>query len=192
MPVTVSSLETDRLLLRPLTPADLDDVFAYQSDPEALRYMLWPVRSRSEAAEHLARRSTMTHLEHEGDSLVLAVTTKSEPGRVMGEVNVRLTSVDSRQSEVGWILNPAFQGRGYAFEAATRMIELCVDDLGSHRVHAELDPLNAGSVALCRKLGMRQEAHLVEDLFYKGRWSDTGIYAILASEWRQRHDLRPR
>jgi len=51
---------------------------------------------------------------------------------------------------------------------------------------AELDPRNQASVALCRRLGMRQEAHFVEDLRFKGGWADTGVFALLAREWGSR------
>jgi RimJ/RimL family protein N-acetyltransferase len=176
-------LRTARLLLRPLTSDDLDDVLVYQSDAEALRYMFWPVRGREEAAEHLARRSAMTTLRGDGDPLCLGVETLAQPGRLIGEVNVRLTSVTNRQAEVGWILNPADQGHGYATEAAARMIRLCFETLGSRRVHAQLDPRNTASVALCKRLGMRQEAHFVEDVLLKGEWADTGVYALLEREW---------
>jgi RimJ/RimL family protein N-acetyltransferase len=53
-------------------------------------------------------------------------------------------------------------------------------------VRAELDPRNAASIALCRRLGMREEAYFVEDLWFKGGWGDTGIYAILDREWAAR------
>jgi RimJ/RimL family protein N-acetyltransferase len=181
-----SPIRTERLLLRPLTPDDLDDVLVYQSDAEVLRYMLWPPRDRAASREHLERRVDLVRLAHDGDGLVLAIEAQESPGRVIGEVNVRLTSVADRQAEVGWILSPSFQGRGYAFEAASRMLELCFETLGSHRVRAELDPRNTASVALCRRLGMREEAHFVEDLFFKGEWADTGVHAILESEWRGR------
>lgn len=46
------------------------------------------------------------------------------------------------------------------------------------------DPRNLASVALCRRLGMRLEAQFVKDMFFKGDWADTWIFAILAEEWR--------
>ncbi|MFW8746231.1 GNAT family N-acetyltransferase, partial [Mesorhizobium japonicum] len=57
---------------------------------------------------------------------------------------------------------------------------------GFHRLKAEVDPENAASIAVCRRLGMRVEAHFVRDLWLKGAWVDTGIYAILDDEWRPR------
>ena len=61
---------------------------------------------------------------------------------------------------------------------------IAFDAMGLHRLTAELDPRNTPSVTLCGRLGFRHEAHHVEDLFFKGAWADTGIYAILDREWR--------
>ncbi|MET0812410.1 MAG: GNAT family protein, partial [Microbacterium sp.] len=52
-----------------------------------------------------------------------------------------------------------------------------------HRVYAELDPRNEASVALCRRLGMRHESHILEHMWLKGEWTDTGGYGILEREW---------
>ncbi len=67
------------------------------------------------------------------------------------------------------------------------MLTYAFTTLGLHRVTAELDPRNDDSVALCKRLGMREEAYFVEHMWFKGEWGDTGVYAILASEWAARH-----
>ena len=72
------------------------------------------------------------------------------------------------------------------------MLGIAFDTMGLHRVIAELDPRNTPSVALCLRLGMRHEAHFVEEMMFKGQWADTGVYAILARQWRAsapRHSL---
>jgi RimJ/RimL family protein N-acetyltransferase len=66
------------------------------------------------------------------------------------------------------------------------VLEIAFNDLGLHRVRAVLDPRNDASVALCKGLGMREEAYFVEDLWFKGAWGDTAIYAILDREWAAR------
>jgi aminoglycoside 6'-N-acetyltransferase len=71
------------------------------------------------------------------------------------------------------------------------VLELAFSTLGLHRVYAELDVRNDASVALCRRLGMREEAHFVQDMMFKGEWADTGIYALLAEEWHRRDRSGP-
>src|ERR1700712_3889762 len=86
---------SERLVLRPFAETDLDDVFAYQSIPEVVEFMLWELRTRDQSREHLARRLPLTSLENDGDVLVLAVVLPGEPSldgsghdRVIGDLTV--------------------------------------------------------------------------------------------------------
>lgn len=184
-------IQTERLTLRPLTVADADDVFAYQERADVVEHLPWLVRNREESLEHTTTRSATTRLENDGDALVLAMELPAAggpgtPSRVIGDLSLFLRSVENAQLEVGWVLHPEFHGKGYASEATTALLELCFSTLGAHRVRAELAPENTASGALCRRLGMRHEAHLVEFEVFKGVWGDLDIYAMLDSEWLAR------
>jgi RimJ/RimL family protein N-acetyltransferase len=67
-------------------------------------------------------------------------------------------------------------------EAAGAILDLAFGEIGLHRVSARIDPRNGRSAALCRRLGMREEARFLEDTWFKGAWGDTAIYAILDHE----------
>jgi RimJ/RimL family protein N-acetyltransferase len=187
-------LRTERLVLRTLTPDDLDDVFAYAGRDDVIRYLPWPKRNRDEVAEHLARRLNTT-LAADGDVIVLGIELPQpadDPNgrpRIIGDMTLVLSSVEHRQATIGWVLNPAYESKGYATEAASRVLTLAFDDLGSHRVVAELDPRNTASAALCARLGMRLEAHFVHSEIFKGEWGDLAVYAILDVEWNARNAL---
>jgi RimJ/RimL family protein N-acetyltransferase len=187
-------IRTERLLLRTLTPDDLDDVFAYAGRDDVIRYLPWPKRTRDEVAEHLAKRLNTT-LSADGDVIVLGIEVPPSPDdpaarpRIIGDMTLVLSSVENRQALIGWVLNPEFQGKGYAAEAASRVLTLAFDDLGSHRVAAELDPRNTASSSLCYRLGMRLEGHFVHSEIFKGEWSDLAVYAILDVEWNARNAL---
>ena len=176
-------LRTERITLRLFTADDVDDVHAYQSDEEVVRYMLYTPRTRETAAENLAKHALANTLEKDGDYLQLALDLD---GRAIGESYFKLESVENQCGEIGWAMHPEFAGRGFALEAASAMLRVAFGELGLHRVIANLDPRNAASVALCLRLGMREEAHFIEDLAFKGDWADTGIYAILDREWAAR------
>ncbi|MCU1552178.1 MAG: hypothetical protein JWR36_2738 [Glaciihabitans sp.] len=179
-------LHTERLTLRLMTPADTDDVYAYQSREDVCRYLLFDPRTRDEVATKVAEHSRATTLEMDGDYLQLAVelaATGDVPGRVIGDSYFTITSVENSHGEIGWTLHPDFAGHGYAREAAAAVLAIAFEQIGLHRVHAELDPRNHSSVALCKRLGMREEAFFVEDMYFKGGWADTGVYGILRKEW---------
>lgn len=174
-------IRTERLLLRLMVDGDLDDVLAWMGDEAITRYQLYDVRSREEVVEHIDKVKDARRLESDDDFIEFAIDLD---GTVIGCLYFVLKSVENETAELGWALTADFHGRGYASEAARAGLALAFDTLGLHRVTAELDPRNAASVALCRRLGMREEAHYVEDLKFKGAWADTGVYAILAREYR--------
>jgi aminoglycoside 6'-N-acetyltransferase len=155
------------------------------SDPEVCRYLLFEPRSRETVTEKLTQWSGMGRLAEVGDDLELALELLDGPhrGRVIGHSYFKLTSIDDLSGEIGWSLHPDFERQGYASESARAMLAYAFGTLGLHRVTAELDPRNDASVALCKRLGMRHEATFVEHMWFKGEWGDTGVYAILASEF---------
>jgi len=186
-------IHTERLTLRLLTEADVDDVFAYQSREDVCRYLLFEPRTRDEVAERVRKYAVATDLAADGDYWQLALelpATVSAPARVIGDSYFTLKSREHRTGEIGWTLHPDFAGLGYASEAASAVLDVAFPGLGLHRVIAELDPRNDASIALCGRLGMREEARFVEDMMFKGEWADTGVYAILDREWAARRTAR--
>jgi RimJ/RimL family protein N-acetyltransferase len=179
-------LVTDRLVLRLMRLADVDAVHAYQSREDVCRYLLFEPRSRDLVAERVAEHARADRLATDGDHLRLALVLgegEERAGTVIGDSSFGLSSVEHARGEIGWTMHPDFSGRGYATEAARAVLELAFATLRLHRVVAELDPRNDASVAMCRRLGMREEAHFVRDWWFKGEWADTGVYAILRQEW---------
>ena len=179
-------VETDRLLLRPIDPVgDVDALHAYQSLPEVCRYIPYEPRTRDEVAARLADptkvRSTLTE---PGQAIHLAVEVK-ETGQVAGDVMIFWS--DETNAEIGYVIHPDYQGKGIATEAAAALLRLAFDTeqgLRVHRVVARIDQRNPASAAVLTKIGLRQEAVLVENEWFKGEWSTEVDFAILDREWR--------
>ncbi len=178
-------IETDRLLLRPFQPDDLDDLADINSRPEVVRYLYWDVRSLDEVRPVLAAKITQATLKEEGRRLTLAVEL-ADPRRLIGEVTLAWTSRRHRQGEVGFILHPDFHGRGLATEAAEEMLRLGFEELDLHRIAGRCDARNGASARVMERLGMRLEAHFIGGEIFKGDWGDELVYAILQSEWVSR------
>jgi len=178
-------IATPRLLLRPFGQDDLDDLYAIQSREDVNRYLYWSPRTRVEVAGVITKRAAMSTLEGEGDILVLAVELR-ETGAVIGDVNLAWQSEEHRQGEFGFVFHPDQHGRGYAGEAAVEMLRLGFEGLGLHRIVGRADGRNKASARLMEKLGLRREAHFVQNEVVKGEWTDEVVYAMLASEWADR------
>ena len=175
-------LTTDRLRLRPFTRGDVDAVFGYRGREDVARYLFDPPLSREECALAIQQRTAQTGFAEEGDRIVLAVETLDD-GKLVGEVSLIWRSVEARQGEMGWIFHPAFQGRGYASEAANAMLDLGFTAGDLHRIFARCDARNEPSWRLMERLGMRREAHFREHALFKGGWDEEFYYAILRKEW---------
>ncbi|MGN9843284.1 TIGR03086 family metal-binding protein [Nonomuraea sp. H19] len=180
-------ITTPRLLLRLFTADDLDDMVGYQGLASVARYLYRPPRTREECAGIIARVSTATAWAAAGDAVTLAVCRHTEPG-VIGQVSLTLADDRARQAEIGWLLHPAHEGHGFATEAARALATAAFEQLGVHRLFARLDAENTGSARLCERLGMRREAHLVENDVDGERWGSEYVYAILAREFRRSAD----
>jgi RimJ/RimL family protein N-acetyltransferase len=178
----VYPLSTDRLIIRALTPDDVDRHYAMFSDPDVVRYLYFGPFDRLGAREHLARRS-IVELPAEGGWINFGVEVKGE-GILIGELAMGFISATHRHYEVGYVLDPAYAGRGYATEGAALIVDLAFTGLGAHRVSGRLDARNTASARVLEKLGMRREGLFIENEYVKGEWTDELVYAILAPEWR--------
>ncbi|SDK78310.1 Protein N-acetyltransferase, RimJ/RimL family [Nonomuraea maritima] len=175
-------ITTPRLALRPFTHADLDALHAYYSDPDVVRYLYWEACDRDATRTILDNKINRTAIHDEGDAIDLAITLR-DTGELIGNCLLIWTSKQHRQGEIGYVLNPAHHGHGYATEAARPLLELGFNGLGLHRIAGRLDARNTASARVLEKLHMRREATLIDNEYVKGEWTSETIYAILATEW---------
>ncbi|GAA4602492.1 GNAT family protein [Actinoallomurus liliacearum] len=176
---------TERLHLRPYTSEDFDALHDIQSRPEVARYLYWGARDRDEVRQALETKIRSSVIADENGGLQLAVVLP-ESGTLIGDVVLMWTSREHRQGEIGYVFHPDHGGRGYATEAAEVMLRLGFEGLGLHRLVGRLDGRNTASARVLERLGMRREAHLVQNEIVKGEWTDEVIYAMLEDEWRAR------
>jgi RimJ/RimL family protein N-acetyltransferase len=175
-------LQTERLLLRPFAATDFDALLAIQSRADVARYLYWDPRTAAEVREALDLKVRSTAIVAEGDNISLAAVLQAT-GELIGECSLRWVSSEHRQAEIGFILHPDHHGHGYATEAAAALLALAFDELRVHRVIGRLEARNTASARVLERLGMRQEAHLVENEHVKGEWQSEVVYALLDREW---------
>ena len=172
-------LATERLRLRPHNADDAEWLHELYSQPDVARYLLDEPWTAEVTHDKLTERLAKTDIDGETGALALVIEHDGVP---IGDVALWLTDHEHRQGEIGWVLNPAHGGQGFASEAVRAVLALGFDHYKLHRVTAQMDARNSASAALARRVGFRLEAHHVQDWFSKGEWTDTLIFARLASE----------
>jgi RimJ/RimL family protein N-acetyltransferase len=181
----VYPIRTSRLVLRPLTADDADDLVVYRSRPDVCRWVPFAPMDRTDVLARILGMWANHQLTDEGQSLTLGVELPDDGSRptVIGDVVLFWHSREHASGELGYVLNPDFGGHGYATQAVRGMLDVAFGHLHLHRVTARVDARNQESQRLALRVGMRQEAHLVENEWFKGGWSDEIDFAILQHEW---------
>lgn len=171
----------NRLRLRSLLANDAERMFAYRSQPQVQKYQSWAPTSIGEVRSFIDR---MSEREFNVPGWYQVGIAEQADDLLIGDCGIHVLETDSRVAEIGITIAPAFQGNGYAAEAINAILNLLFVQLGKHRVFASVDPRNLQSMALMKRLGLRQEAHFVRSLWFKDSWVDDVVFAILADEWR--------
>ena len=180
---SLPELETSRLVLRPLKMKDAKDIFAYASDPEVARYVLWdPHRSLAETRSYIRY---IRSLYRSGLPSSWAVVFR-QTNQVIGSIGFMWASEENRSAEVGYSFSRAFWNRGLATEALSAVLNSAFAALNLNRIEAQRDIRNPASGRVMEKCGMRQEGVLRGRLLNKGEFIDVALCAILRSDWELR------
>ncbi|GAA3134744.1 MULTISPECIES: GNAT family N-acetyltransferase [Nonomuraea] len=174
---------TERLLLRRAAPGDLDATWAFRQLPETHEWIAAATETYDDYRERFLREDRLA------DLLIVELD-----GRVIGDLTLRVQDgwaqeevadqARSVQGELGWTLDPAYGGKGYATEAVRALIDISFKRLGLRRLHADCFYDNEPSWRLMERVGMRREQHTVKDSLHRTRgWVDGLSYALLAEEW---------
>lgn len=181
MTLATPVLHTARLRLRPFTDADAAPLFALQSNAHVLRYWDSPPWSEPARAERfIAACRTMAD---EGTGARPAIDRLSD-GAFIGWCTLARWNPVFRSASLGYCLDDAAWGNGYATEAALALLQWAFDTLDLNRVQAETDTRNAASARVLEKIGFVREGTLREDCIVNGEVSDSWVFGLLRREWR--------
>jgi RimJ/RimL family protein N-acetyltransferase len=179
--VPTPEIVTERLVLTPLRSSDVEALFDYRRNPDVCRYQTWMPRTLDDARRFIDGCQAAP-FDTPGSWSQLGIRLQ-DSGVLVGDLGVHCPAGEPRQAEIGFTVSPSHQRRGLGLEAVTALLAYLFGTLQKHRVFASVDPRNEPSMALLRRVGMRQEAHFRESLWFKGEWADDVVFAVLQSEW---------
>lgn len=173
-------LETERLRLRRFHAVDVDAMHAAFGSARAMRY--WSTPPLATRAETARRVRGIIRIDAQDQWLRWAITRRRDDV-CLGMINYYSRDQRSRRLELGWILAPRHQGKGYAREATRAVIRYCIDALGTHRIEAVIMPENVASIRLAESVGFKLEGGPLRDRWRRGdEYRSVLIYGLLAGE----------
>ncbi len=176
----IPTLETERLILRGMRVSDAEDMYAYARHPSVTEYLTWsPHASLDETREYL---TYIGQRYRTGDfydwSLICAAD-----GHMIGTCGFTSFNCPADSAEIGYVLNPAYQGQGLATEAVRRVLAFGFEELNLHRIEARFMEGNDASRRLMERVGMSFEGYARESMRVKGKYRTIGTCAILRHEY---------
>lgn len=174
-------LETQRLCLRPLRPSDWEAVVALRGNPESMCFIPRPMIT--DKASALTMIEMIQQKIDEGTGINWVITEK-EADEMLGIIGHYRIKPEHFRSEIGYMLLPKAQGKGYAKEAVQAMLIYGFEQLDLHSVEAVIDPENEASIKLIEKLGFVKEAHFIENEYFNGRFWDALVYSLLKRNFK--------
>lgn len=169
------ALETARLQIRPFQIEDWPAVYHYASEPKTMHFMEDGVLDEAGVQAFVA--------ENLGDEAHAHGLILRETAALIGHMLFHPWFAPQTY-EIGWVVHPAHQRRGYVTEAALALLRYGFETLKLHRIIATCQPENPASVRVMEKLGMRREGHFRQCIQREnGIWWDEYFYAILREEW---------
>jgi RimJ/RimL family protein N-acetyltransferase len=183
----LTPIKTSRLIIRRFQDGDLDAFLDYRNDPEVARYQSWESISAPRAQAFIQEQKALTP-GVPGQWFQFAVAL-SDTDQLIGDIGLNVQVHDARQAQFGITLNRSYQGQGLATEALTAVLDYAFINLDLHRLIAIVDVENERSARLMERVGLRREGHFIKNAWFKGRWADEYLYAVLQAEWLPRRGL---
>jgi [ribosomal protein S5]-alanine N-acetyltransferase len=174
-------LETERLLLRRMRLDDAQAMFAYASDPEVTRYVLFETHRSVKDSEAFLRLAVEGY--ERGDFGGWGVVLK-DSGRFVGTCGVDLNyAPEHARAELGYVLSREHWGKGLMPEAVRAVIRFGFGRMHLNRIQARCIAENTASARVMEKVGMTYEGTLREYELIKGAYRDMKFYSILRREF---------
>lgn len=183
-------VETARLLLRPFTGDDAENVHVYASDPAVCRFTDWGPNTREMTEAWVAEAASVGAPAHWAITLkddAVGTAGRIPAGTVVGGVGVYgkdRAPMDETPDvrELGWVVRRDLWGRGIATEAVRAVIDALIDSGDITEVHARCRPEHKASAKVMAHLGLAHVKRIENDIERDGRVMHSDLYALLVGE----------
>lgn len=171
------TLQTERLLLKQITPSDAPALFEMRSDKTVMQYIDRPLAQTVDDAQALI--NVITDMLQTNEGITWGIFLK-EGSPLRGTIGFWKMQKENYRAEIGYLLHPSLQGKGYMSEALKAVLHYGFAAMQLHSVEANVNPANAASGRLLERNGFVREAYFRENYFYNGKFMDSTVYSLLA------------
>lgn len=169
-------LDTCGLHLRPSNLSDAQGMFAMLSDPESMKY--WSDPPITDIKDAIRVLSEDLESDAKGNSMCWSVLLNGQEG-IIGKCILFNFSQKNHRAEIGYILNRDYWRQGLMQQALEAVIGFAFNTLNLHRIEADVDTENAGSLAILEKIGFKREGLFRDRWYLYDKWQDSVMLGLL-------------
>ncbi len=173
-------LQTERLMLRQIASTDAPALFDLRTNPDAMKYIGRPIpKSIDEVNELITKMMDVS----ERIQWAICINPRSQ---LIGTIGYHIIQKEHHRAEIGYMLHPAFWGKGIMNEAIASVVNFGFDAMNLHSIEARIDPANIKSAGILKKQEFIKEGYFKESYYYNGIYVDSEIYSLLAGDRKQK------
>lgn len=173
-------LKSKRLFFRQLNNNDAKDVFRLRSNPKQMLYIPRPILTEIAEAEAMI---TMMNEKIKLNTDINWAVCEQGTGKFIGFMGFYRTEPENYRTEIGYMILPEFEGKGYVTEAVHTMLNFAFNVVNIHSIVAVIDPENKASERILIKNKFSKEAHFRENEYFNGKFWDSVHYCILKEKF---------
>ena len=170
-------LHTERLALRRITQEDAGDFLVLRSDKNVMQYIGRPLAVTVNDALELI--NVIEDLLANNNGITWGITLRDK-NVLVGTIGLWKLMKEHYRAEIGYLLNPALQGKGIMQEAIRPVLDYGFKNIGLHSIEANVSPDNKASIKLLERNHFIREAHFKENYYFNGKFLDSMVYSLLA------------
>lgn len=170
------TIETKRLILRPLVESDIDNIFKFTSNPNVARLVTWQPHQSTEDTKKFYEYVLTVYAQ--GHVTPLGITLKGTD-TVIGFAGASWQSKPHKTMELETVLAEEFWGQGIVVEALQGVIDYCLKEFDIIRIQSRCKKENTQSFRMMQKLGMKHEGTIYSSLFAKGERWDMEMFSLI-------------
>lgn len=176
-------VNTDRIVLRRMRASDVDDIYAYASDPDVARYTSWAPHTSPDETRQFVRRVLDAYLEKRVANWGIELVSER---KLIGTGGYGSWDLQNSTAEIGYVIGKPYWGQGLMTEAVGAMVDFGFRRMSLNRIVIRMDPRNVGSWRVAEKCGCRFEGIARQVVYTKGSFDDLMVWAILREDWAKR------
>ncbi len=168
----------DKIILRPLSFSDLDDIMTWVNDPEVIKNLQHFNKelTREDESNYIHRM-----LESQNDYVFSIIR---NDGVYLGQCGLHQISWENKLSRLAIIIKSEFWGMGYAQQSIRELLIFSFQNLKLHKVWLVVHSTNEKARHIYDKIGFKEEGILRDEYFWQGKYHDMVRMSMLENEWR--------